>query len=232
MRQQNKESCKKIMYVDQIMKGNNKQDVLTVFTFIEGIITSLITNAPFNLAKRTLAIVSDNAGCYVSKILIIGIQLLNVKCHDKIFITKLGHSETQDGKGLVDSHFAIAMRHLLHFMKCVSVNKIHQIRTPEGLAFALAWGNGVHNSLVQLIEVNRLHTERLASFFKHYFSEMLRFIGRASEIQFIKPTPNQINIFCNADFQSYDTLKEQLARFDFPSRPVHILVLEIKSCLH
>jgi hypothetical protein len=211
-----KTPIKKVIYIDQIMKGDNKQDVLTVVSFIEGIITCMISIAPFKNSKRTMSISSDNAGCYVSKLLIIVIELLNIKYHDKIFISHLTHPDTQDGKGVVDSHFALVTRHLHHYMRCVSVNKIKQIRTPEGLVSALAWGYGVPNSIVQLIEVNRDHMGQLVSFFNKHCNELLRYIGRANEIEFVEPTQTHIDVMQGLDVKDYPSLIQHFENFEFP----------------
>ena len=74
---------------------------------------------------------------------------------NKIFISQFIHSETQDGKTLLDAHVTTTNRHLLVFMKVWRDNHVTKIQTPAGLAFALSFNAGIRNAIVQLIEPNR-----------------------------------------------------------------------------
>ena len=74
---------------------------------------------------------------------------------NKIFISQFFHSETQDGKILLDDHFATTNRHSLVFMKVWRDNRVTKIQTPAGLAFALSFNAGIRYTMVQLIEPNR-----------------------------------------------------------------------------
>jgi hypothetical protein len=68
---------------------------------------------------------SGNDGAYQSKQFIICIAaLLNIKYDGLFFISGMFHHEMQDGKGLVDAHFSIAMQHLKKYMKTARQNKM------------------------------------------------------------------------------------------------------------
>ena len=89
---------------------------------------------------RTVTLQSDNAGCYQAKELLLLIAILNTS--SQIRIVRFIHTETQDGKGLIDAHFAKGTAHLMKFMKTSQQNRIRTIATAKGLAAALAWGGG------------------------------------------------------------------------------------------
>ena len=77
-------------------------------------------------------------------------------------MTRFIHTETQDGKGDIDAHFARSIAHLVSFMHTSHSNKIKRIVTAKGLAAALAWGGGLQNSFVQLVGLDRPKLANLA----------------------------------------------------------------------
>lgn len=143
------EPRKNIVYVDQILENSNKQDGLTVISLIEAVLVAIIDQLSF---IDELILQSDNALTYQNPQVLFGIQLLNAKYHEDIFISEFTHSETQDGKTILDAHFASMNRHLISFMKCYKQNRITRVQTPKGLASALSFRSGVRNTMVQLVE--------------------------------------------------------------------------------
>ena len=189
-------SERKIIYADQVLSTSNKQDSLCVASLIESFVTAIIESfmkkCPF--FPRIFAICSDNAGCYVNKFLILMIGLLNTKFYrENVFIETVIHSETQDGKGICDAHFATAMSHLCHFLRNSRRNTIRRINTPNGLATALAWNRGIHDSFVQLIQVDRNFLDKLLLYFKPICNKMKKYIGRVCNIKFTRPTEHEID---------------------------------------
>jgi hypothetical protein len=61
------------------------------------------------------------------------------------------HSETQDGKSLLDAHFAHATALIKRFLKRVRQNLLNKVTSPAELAEALADQGGLKNCGVQLI---------------------------------------------------------------------------------
>jgi hypothetical protein len=104
------DAIQQVFYIDQILEDSNKQDSLAVFAMVEALIAAIRVDLP----RITEAyFVSDNAGCYQSKMLILLLGIINIKNYGSFFIATLFHTETQeDGKGVVDSHFVLAMAHL------------------------------------------------------------------------------------------------------------------------
>ena len=58
------------------------------------------------------------------------------------------HSETQDGKTILDAHFGTAVRFIEKFMKVWRPNVVTKIQTPNGIAFALTSRGGLTNCIV------------------------------------------------------------------------------------
>lgn len=86
---------------------------------LEAFLTQLSVELPH---IRTVALQSDNAGCYQVKELLLLIAILNTS--NQIRIVRFIHTETQDGKGLIDAHFAKGTAHLTKFMKTSQQNRI------------------------------------------------------------------------------------------------------------
>ena len=153
------------IYTDQIMEGSNKQDSLAVASMIEAFLYQIHEELSF-LEEITLQ--SDNAGCYQSKDLLLAIALISAL--SPIKVTRFIHTETQDGKGDIDAHFARSMAHLVSFMHTSHSNKIKRIVTAKGLAAALAWGTEI-SSLLQKQKSGRT---RKKSKFSTTFTECIK----------------------------------------------------------
>ena len=85
-----------------------------MFGFLECAVTAISIQFPF---LKSLILQSDNAKTYQNHELIIGINFINMKLHENVFIKESVLTETQDGKTILDAHFAVATRKLLDFMK-------------------------------------------------------------------------------------------------------------------
>ena len=80
------------------------------------------------------------------------------------------HTETQDGKGSVDAHFAVAMRHVMNH-----VNMGSNVISPMELCTALQSNGGVGNTVVSSFDLDRKfvdeftnkHTTTLEFFLKN-----------------------------------------------------------------
>ena len=107
---------------------------------------------------------SDNAKCYRSAFLVVGMAL--VAQHHKITIPRFIHTGVQDGKGPIDAHFATSNRHVVCY-----VNEGNNVITPYDLVKALQHGNGVNNSQVNLIHVDRTHLQSLMSANEEWIKE-------------------------------------------------------------
>ena len=133
------------VYCNQILEGSNKQDGLAVISMLEAFLTQLKEELPH---IKTVTLQTDNAGCYQSKELLLLLAILN-GCN-KIKVTRYIHTETQDGKGLIDAHFAKGTAHVVKFMKTSQQNRIRVIATAKGLVQHL---HGVEESRIPLFSL-------------------------------------------------------------------------------
>lgn len=210
-------AVRKSLYLDQILSNNNKQDTVCVVSLLEVFISALVSNfshCECGFIKNAI-ICSDNAGCYASYLSILMIGILNSTHHEKMFIQKLIHSETQDGKDLVDAHFAKMVEHLIVYVKHSRQNMIHHIKSPRGLAAALAWNNGVANSIVQLVEVGRDRLEKVVKMLTPMCKKLQKYFSRVSDVHFECPTQIEKEIMNNFDWsvhESFDTVSNELKK--------------------
>ena len=205
---ENGEAQRNIVYLDQILEDSNKQDAGTVIALLEAGLSAIHRQLPF-LSEITL--LSDNAKCYQNHFLTMMISIFNIKYQGDLLITSFVHSETQDGKSLLDAHFATVNRHLLQFMKTWRRNRITKINTPNGLAFALSFKSGVKNSMVQLLKVNRSTVDEILETFKKVATQCSDFYTRANHIKFEK-VPKLANNE-DEDWTQVHTIKK--AKFNF-----------------
>ena len=94
------EVVEKRLYLNQILSGDNEQNGLSVAAMIEAMIVQIGAEVK-DITEVWLQ--SDNAACYHVKHMLFSISLMNMK--HKVQITRFVHTETQDGKGLIDAHF-------------------------------------------------------------------------------------------------------------------------------
>ena len=179
------QAIKQVLYIDQIVDKCSKQDCLSVVALFETTIAAIMTNVP---AIKEAIVCSDNAGCYTSKLLVLLVCILNAKYRSSFFISRMLHSETQDGKGPVDRHFAVEMRHIAKYMSNAKVNRIVRINSSCGLAYALQWNNGVRNSIVQLVELDRKRIEAFATTLNKICNQMKKYCSRVNDIEFEFPS--------------------------------------------
>lgn len=173
------------IYINQILSDSNKQDGFVVLSLIEAATSAIINEVGY---INELVLQSDNANCYQNHYVTMGMILINSKLHNKLFISEFIHSETQDGKTILDAHFAVSARHLDMFMKVWVNNGIKRIQTPRGLAFGLSSNNGVNNSMVQLVEINNEKLEEFEKTFLPLQKQLKQYFSRVNNIYFEKPS--------------------------------------------
>ena len=172
-----------IVYLDQILNDTNKQDGVAVVALLEVAITAFILELPF---IKEAIITSDNAACYQNHLVTFMMSVYNKKFAGKFYISAFMHTETQDGKSLLDAHFATSNRHLVLFMKTWRSNRVTRINTAHGLAYALSFNLGMKNSMVQLVEIDRERVERIKKIFEKMMIKCGEYYNRANHISFCK----------------------------------------------
>ena len=197
-----------IYYIDQILDKTNKQDTWATATLLEAAVAALKLDVP---ELNEGIVCCDNAANYSSKYLAFLLAIMNAKHDGFFYFSRLFHTETQDGKGITDSHFAIVARHLVRFIKNYVKNKIRKILTPRGLTFAIAWDGGVRNAVVQLVDVDCEHLEFLSDLLKKSNTELGKvFRQRASDIVFERPDPRAAHRVQSIDWSDRENIKKNL----------------------
>jgi hypothetical protein len=129
--------------LDQLLEHSNMQDGLAVLSDLEALMVKVSTELPW-LTRGIIK--SDNAGAYHKKELLFAIPILNAWSKG-IKISRVFHSETQDGKDVCDSHGAIGHRQVIQYLTTREFDtEYRQVCTSRALAIALAWNGGLQNS--------------------------------------------------------------------------------------
>ena len=113
--------------------------------------SSLVSEYP---DVKCINVQSDNAKCYQSGSLLLG--MLIICDHYHIGLKSFIHTETQDGKGSIDGHFAICMKHVNSF-----VNTGFNVTSPRELFMALHWDGGPKSTTEVLFSVNMCRVQSL-----------------------------------------------------------------------
>jgi hypothetical protein len=184
-------AVKVTLNLDQILQGSNKQDGAAVLGLLEAAIYHLKNLIP---DVKTLAIQSDNAKCYHSKLMLAFIPILSASCG--VHISKYIHTETQDGKGLIDAHFARGSNHVDFF-----IQEGQDAATPRQVYESLISNGGLSNSGAQLIGINREHLQKFEDELQPLLQKFKRLVPRANEIVFDPVTQGALDIsdYCNSN---------------------------------
>ena len=140
------DDCVTSIFLDHIVRNETNQDMLAVASILDAALKRLTVKIP---AAMEVFIISENAGCYNNQILPVFATFI-ASTHGLCLRGYL-HSETQRGKGLVDAHFEVSMRHVNRYVNEVGCN----IVTPGDLVAALGYRDGLANSSTELIDVVR-----------------------------------------------------------------------------
>ncbi len=181
------------VYIDQILDGDNKQDAFAVGSMLEAALEQIHKQIP---EIKSVIVQSDNAKCYNNNILRILTALINTRTPVKV--ERHIFTETQDGKGLIDAHFARGMSHVLKFMRNSQRNRIRAIATPTGLAHALAWGGGIANSCVQLVRLDRRKLDDLKALLTKPKTCLNKFFARCNDVVYPTSTPPTRTSWCRS----------------------------------
>ena len=132
-----------ILFYDHIVQGDSKQDVFALASILEASFMHLKQDIP---EATEVVLLSDIAGCYQNSTL--PIMLPFIARNNGLTAVKFLHTETQDGKSLVDAHFAIGMRHVNNYMA-----QGHDATKPSGLVTALKSEDGLANTAAEPLSI-------------------------------------------------------------------------------
>ena len=80
------------------------------------------------------------------------------------------------------------MRHLATFMTSWRNNYVTKINTPQGLGYALSWNGGMKNCMVQTIELDIDHLDKLEDKFESIVDKWKLYFSRVNHSYFSIPT--------------------------------------------
>ena len=182
-----------VFKLDQIIENTNKQDGVSVLALTEAFLE--FVSKEFPTVTEIGSLQMDNAGAYHTKELVIGIAILNFKMISKggPVIRRIIHTETQEGKTLLDAHFAHATFHVIRYLKRTcrkteSENCTKNATTPSELVTALLSNGGMSNCAVQLDNIQRGTSENpetldlLLEKIKNVSAKLQLYFTRANEI--------------------------------------------------
>ena len=172
---------------------------MTIIALLEACVSSLHIQLPF---ISQLSIQSDNATTYQNGHLVLGIQLLNIKMMNKIFVSDFVQ---QHGKTILDAHFASTNQHLKNFMLSYKQNRVTRIQTPHGLAFSLLFNSGDRNTMVQLVEFDAGKLEQLLTALNPIVKCAKEYFTRVNHIYYELPQ----------DHIPYDEIHNKLSSISF-----------------
>ena len=186
--EEEKKAVERRKYLDQILEGDNKQDGLGVLSMVEAMLVHIKEELPF---ITDIILQSDNAGCYHVKELLFGMLVLGI--HHGLQISRMIHTETQDGKGLIDAHFAQGSHQIHRYVATTKTNQVKKVATGQDVARALGWGGGINNSSVMLVSVNSIRQDLIKKRLSKLSVTAKSYFTRMNEIEFTSYAVNGDN---------------------------------------
>lgn len=187
------------VYFDHISSCDNKQDRDAVIAFVEAVVIAIKRDLPMT---SQIVVQSDNAACYQNSFIPLMLPIISI-AHG-IPISRFIHTETQDGKSMLDAHFAQAMRIVKSY-----VQQEHDCYTPEQLVSALSSGNRLLNSIVELVDYDRSHAVNLHQAIAPIEKEFHKLTGRVNDILYDYSRPAHCTMTINAVSSSADTTEKR-----------------------
>uniref|UniRef100_A0A7S2SF11 Uncharacterized protein n=1 Tax=Mucochytrium quahogii TaxID=96639 RepID=A0A7S2SF11_9STRA len=185
----------RVMYCDQIVDGTNKQDGVAVASLVGKFLCQLKKELP---TVESYILQTDNARYYHSKTLLMLLPLVSQKAG--IPITRYIHTETQDGKCLIDAHFAKGEQHVDSYI----VEGEDALNSMQ-VGIALASHGGIPNSFVQVVRMNASKSKTTANLFKQVIKNSKKALTRKNDI-FFETDLDRVQI--------QDTIEEIMDKFD------------------
>lgn len=164
------------VYCDQIVTGSNIQDGLALSALLEAFLCQL-KKSPYFAHLEKVQLQSDNAAYYHNKFYIAALPIIGKIAG--VEIARYIHTETCDGKCLIDAHFAMCMRFVDEY-----IGTGENAASPLDVFKALVHGNGVPNSFAQLVRINRGELEKMEQKYASMIASMKTVFNRKNEIVF------------------------------------------------
>ncbi len=136
---------RKHIHFDHICRNDTDQKAATVASILELVARKTVIELP-NVKK--IIIRSDNARNYNNKLIPVIAPFIFL--HYGIRLERFVHSETQDGKGPSDVHFATALRYVDKYIESLK----RDVVTPKDLCDAINHGYGLRGTVAELYDVD------------------------------------------------------------------------------
>ncbi|OWY99776.1 hypothetical protein PHMEG_00029166 [Phytophthora megakarya] len=92
------------LYCDHLSLGDNRQDRDAVISVLEAVLIRLRKDLP---TVKTVTLISNNTNYYQNALLPLIVPFLLHGIH----IKRILHTETQDGRGVLDAHFLVRCKY-------------------------------------------------------------------------------------------------------------------------
>ena len=162
-----------VVYCNQVLDGTSKQDGLTVLALFEAVLMQIKIDHP---QINNAILLSDNAHCYHSKIMVMLLGL--VAKNSGINLEAVMHTETADGKGTLDAHFAVEKFRLKTW--CAEG---HDVATPLEAFDGLSTYGGSKNSFSQLCYIDRNKLTAIEAAVAPVVKQFGKVLKRANELE-------------------------------------------------
>ena len=191
------EAVRYTVYLNQLLSDSNKQDSLSVFSLLDAAMSQIHQELPF---ITELVLQTDNAKSYSNNFLLCAISLLNVlNKHNSLCIVEFVHTETQDGKTILDAFLARCMKFVKSYISVHDTNKIKKIGTALELGKALSYGGGMNNTMIQVITTNKEVTSEIERKFEDVIKGFSKYFSRVNHAYFKNASMIGLS---NSDLQS------------------------------
>ena len=136
------------LFLDHILENDTKQDRMAVTSLVGAVLSRMKREIP---TVRSFTLLSDNARCYQNDVL--PVMLPFISKHHGLSISSFIHSEMQQGKSLIDAHFAPAMMHMNRYVNASRSD----VCTPSADVDAINWQGGIANTVAEMVRKDRNH---------------------------------------------------------------------------
>jgi hypothetical protein len=165
------------VYLDQISNGDNRQDKEAVIALLEALMLSLKRSLPTII---TISVQSDNASCYQNALVIALLPVIGA-VHG-IHVERFIHTDTQDGKSMLDAHFAQAMKKIRTY-----IQQGYNCVTPSQLVAVLNADGGVVDCVAELIEYDRSKLQHLEESVRRLVQGLRAIRSRVTDVVYFYP---------------------------------------------
>ena len=179
------------LYFDSLADVDSKQDKHAVLAMIEVVMLRIQRTLPH---IKTIVLQSDNAACYSNTLLPLALPFLS-KTYGLV-TERFIHTKTQDGKSILDAHFATSGR-ILHAW----VKEGNNCVTPTQAVTGLKLHGGLPNCIVDLVECDQPWLHQFTQKYAELEKALAKIMTRANDIVYIKNLPITDDLLANINHQ-------------------------------